>query len=188
MVSIVDLWLPILLSAVFVFIVSSIIHMATPMHKSDWKKLNDEDSLLRAMRDQQLGVGRYMFPCPDGMADLATPAMQEKYNQGPVGFLTVVPDGPPSMGKPLITWFSYSILIGVFAGYVATLGLERGAAYSAVFRMTGTIAFLAYGLSDIPSSIWKGQSWWITIKFMFDGLLYGLVTAGTFGWLWPADV
>jgi hypothetical protein len=89
------------------------------------------------------------------------------------------------MGKNLVQWFIYSCLISVFVGYTATLGLDRVATYSAVFRLTSTVAILGYALSALPESIWKGQGWVITLKFVFDGLLYGLVTAGTFGWLWP---
>jgi len=186
MVSMSELWLPILLSAVFVFLVSSILHMVIPIHKGDYKKIPGEDLVLEQMRGQGLSPGSYMFPCPKDMSDMGTPEMCEKYKRGPVGFLTVVPSGAPGMGKNLVQWFIYSCLISVFVGYTATLGLDRVATYSAVFRLTGTVAILGYALSALPESIWKGQGWVITLKFVFDGLLYGLVTAGTFGWLWPA--
>src|SRR5256885_13124070 len=39
--------------------------------------------------------------------DMSTPAMQEKYKQGPVGFLTIYPSAPPAMPKFLGMWFAY---------------------------------------------------------------------------------
>lgn len=180
-----DLWLPILLSAVFVFVASSILHMVIPIHKSDFKKLSGEDQVLETMRAQGVQPGEYMFPCAGSLKDAGTPEMIAKFKKGPVGIMTVMPSGAPAMGKNLMQWFVYSILISVFTAYIAWHGLTRPAEYLAVFRITGTVAVMAYGFSNIPNSIWKGVSWSTTAKFIFDGVIYGLLTAGTFGWLWP---
>jgi len=188
MIPLTELWLPILLSAVFVFVVSSILHMVLPIHKGDYKKLPGEEKLMEAMRGQGVSPGTYMFPCAACMKDMGSPEMIEKFKQGPVGFLTVVPSGAPAIGKNLIQWFLYSLVMGIFVAYIARLGLGREAAYLAVFRTTGTVAILGYAIAAIPDSIWKGQRWSITLKFLFDGVVYGLVTAGTFGWLWPTAV
>lgn len=180
-----DLWMPILLSAVFVFVVSSILHMCIPIHKSDFQKIADEAKLLDHLRGYNLARGEYMFPCAGSLKEAGSPEMIEKYKQGPVGYLTVLPSGTPNMGKNLLQWFLYSVLISIMVAYIASLGLAHGAAYMVVFRMTGAIAVLAYGFYYIPNSIWKGSRWSVTMKFIFDGVVYGLVTAGTFGWLWP---
>ncbi len=185
MVNLADLWLPILLSAVFVFVVSSIIHMALPIHKGDWRKLPGEEKLLAEMRAQGLQPGCYMFPCPGSMKDSCTPEMIEKYKQGPVGFMNVVPNGAPAIGKSLVQWFLFSLLIGVFCGYIAKLALEHGADFRPVFRVTTTAAVLGYGIAALQDSIWKGVRWSITLKFLFDGVVYGLVTGAAFGWFWP---
>lgn len=185
MVSVAELWLPIVLSAVFVFTVSSIIHMASPIHKGDYRKLPNEDKVLEAMRTQGVQPGAYMFPCAGSMKDMGSPEMIEKRKRGPVGFLTVVPSGPPGMGKNLIQWFIFSLVIGVLTACVAAVGLGPEATFGAVFRLTAFAAILGYGVGHISDSIWKGVSWMITLKFVFDGVLYGLVTAATFGWLWP---
>lgn len=179
------LWMPILVSAVLVFIASSVLHMVIPLHRGDWKKPPNEDELLGAMRDKGLVPGRYMFPCPGSMKEMGTPEMQAKYQAGPVGFMTIFPNGTPAIGKSLLQWFLYSVLIGIFVGYIAWFSMDPGTPYMDVFRLTGTVAILGYALADIPSSIWKGQSWSTTAKFVFDGIVYGLVTAGTFAWLWP---
>ncbi len=99
--------------------------------------------------------------------------------------MTVLPNGQPSMGKSLLLWFLYSIVIGVFAGYLTWEALGATGGGLSVFRFTGTIAVLAYGVSYIPDSLFKGMRWSITAKFIMDGVIYGLVTAGTFAWLWP---
>ena len=178
-----ELWLPILLSAVFVFIVSSLLHMVLPVHKGDVKKMPNEDAVLEAMRTGGTEPGEYMFPGCDSMEEMATPEMQEKLQRGPVGFMTVVPGF--HMGKSLVQWFAYSLLVGVFVAYLTRFALAPGADYLAVFRVAGTIAVLGYAVGNLPNSIWKGVSWKITAKFVFDGVLYGLVTAGAFAWLWP---
>ncbi len=180
------LWLPILLSAVFVFIVSSIIHIATPFHKGDFKKLAGEDAMLETMRGQKVSPGEYVFPFAASLKDAGTPEMIEKYNRGPVGFMSVMPNGPTPMTKNLTVWFLNSILIGIFVAYLADLALAPGAEYAKVFQVAGTAAVLGYAVGEIQHSIWRGRSWLITFKFIVDGVLYALVTAGTFGWLWPA--
>lgn len=185
MVELTALWLPILLTAVFVFIVSSILHMVLPIHKGDYKKIAGEAEFLATLRAKGLSPGHYMFPCAGSMKEMSTPEMVSKMNQGPVGLLTVLPNGQTPLGKLLFQWFLYCGLIGFVVAYVASLSLAPGAEYMKVFRLTGSVAILGFALGCISDSIWKGVSWRITAKFIFDGVIYGLVTAGTFGWLWP---
>ncbi|MDJ0973685.1 MAG: hypothetical protein QNJ98_04440 [Planctomycetota bacterium] len=178
------LWLPILLSAVFVFIVSSIIHMVLPYHRSNWKKIEKETEVLAAMREGGVTPGLYMFPCPASMKDASTPEHLEKCKLGPVGFMIIKPSGLPNIGAMLGQWFGFSLLVGVFAAYITKFALPGDPHYTDVFRMAGTVAFMGYGLGTINESIFKGQPWNIAGKFLFDGLIYALITAGTFGWLW----
>ena len=185
MVSIMALWAPILLAAVLVFVVSSIVHMVLPYHRTDYRKLPAQDEVMEALRRFNLPPGEYMVPKPDGMADMKTPAFQEKLKKGPVAMLTVMPSGAFGMGKNLVQWFLYSVLVAIFAAYVAGRAVGPGAEYLRVFRFAGTTAIAAYALGQIPGSIWMGRSWSTTLKGIFDGVLYGLVTAGCFGWLWP---
>lgn len=184
MVHLSALWLPIVLSAVIVFIASSILHMLLPYHKGDYQQLPEEDKVLTALRAAGLKRGLYVFPyCTH--KDMKSPAVQEKYKQGPVGMMTILPVGPPAMPKYLIQWFVYCLVIGFLVAYLTGHTLQQGAHYLAVFRVAGTAAFLAYGLGNLSNGIWKGQMWSMTIKEVVDGLVYGLLTAGTFGWLWP---
>jgi len=178
------LWLPIVLSAVIVFIASSIMHMVLPYHKSDCKQLPDEEKLLATLRGTGLKPGMYMFPYCDHK-QMKSPAVQEKFRQGPVGMMTILASGPPAMPKFLGLWFGYCLLIGFFVAYLAGHTVPPGHTYLEVFRVVGTAAFMAYGLGQVINGIWKGQPWSVTIKEVIDGLIYGLLTAGTFGWLWP---
>lgn len=72
MTELASLWLPILLSALFVFVASSVIHMVLPIHRGDYRKLPQEDRVLDGLRDV-VPPGQYMFPCPDSMKDMGTP-------------------------------------------------------------------------------------------------------------------
>ncbi|MBI3662043.1 MAG: hypothetical protein HY234_03210 [Acidobacteria bacterium] len=185
MVELTALWMPILLSAVVVFVASSIIHMALPYHKSDYKKLPNEEKVLEALRALGLAPGSYHFPHCGSHKDMKTPEHTEKLNKGPIGLMTVFPAGVPNMGKYLGTWFAYCLVVSVFVAYVAGRTLGPGTQYLAVFRIAGTVGFLSYGIAHAHASIWEGRAWSTTFKFFFDGLVYGALTAGVFGWLWP---
>jgi hypothetical protein len=184
MVSLSALWLPIVLSAVIVFIASSIMHMLLPYHRGDYRQLPDEDKLLATLRATGLKRGFYTFPfCTH--KEMKSPATIEKFKQGPVGMLTVFPSGPPAMPKFLGMWIAYCLIIGFFVAYLTGRTVAPGVAFLAVFRVAGTAAFLAYGVGQLSNGIWKGQPWGMTLKEVIDGLVYALLTAGAFGWLWP---
>jgi hypothetical protein len=186
-VPVVSLWLPILVSAVIVFVASSIIHMVLPYHRGDLRQLPQEDQVMAALRPFGLTPGDYAVPGAASMADMSTPAFKEKMAKGPVAFVTVRPSGQYSMARNLAMWFGYSIVVGILAAYLTSraLVMQPGADYLEVFRFAGTTAFIGYSLALLQNTIWYGRNWRMTLTTMFDGLLYGLLTAGTFGWLWP---
>ena len=185
MVSLTALWLPILLSAVIVFIASSVIHMASPWHKNDYPKLPNEEGLRAALRPLAIPPGDYMVPRPSSREELRDPAFLQKVNEGPNLVLTVMPTGPFSMGRNLVQWFLYCLVISLFAAYIASRALPARTEYMQVFRFTGTTAFLGYSAALWQMSIWYRRALGTTVKATIDGLIYGLLTAGTFGWLWP---
>jgi len=178
------LWLPIVLSAVIIFIASFIMHMLLPYHRSDYKQLPEEDKTLSALRTTGLKRGLYVFPFGTHK-DMKSPAMIEKYNQGPVGMSIIFPSGTPFLPKFLGLWFGYCLLIGFFVAYLTAHTVAPGTYYLAVFRVVGTAAFLAFGLGPLANVIWKGYPWGFVLKEVIDGLIYALLMAGTFGWLWP---
>jgi len=116
---------------------------------------------------------------------MKSPAFIEKMNKGPVMVFTVMPNGVFAMGQSLVLWFLYSVVVAVFAAYVTAHALPVGAPYLQVFRFVGVVAFVGYALALWQMSIWYHRSWVTTIKSTIDGLIYGLLMAGAFGWLWP---
>ena len=185
MVPIMSLIVPILVASVIVFIASSIIHMFTPFHKGDLKRVPKEDEVMGALRPFNLAPGDYGVPLPSSMAAMGTPEFQAKMVAGPVLMMTVRPNGKYSMTTNLAQWFVYSIVVSLIAGYVAGVALLPGADYLRVFQIAGCVAFTGYALGLAQASIWSGKNWGTTLRGMADGLLYGLLTGGTFGWLWP---
>ena len=185
MVPVHTLWLPILLSAVIVFVASSIIHMVMPIHKSDYRKLPDEAKVLDTLRGTGVTPGReYRFPfCTH--KEMKSPETIEKMKRGPVGLLVVMPSGAPNMGKFLGQWFLYCVLVSIFTACLTGSTRAPGSEYMQVFHVAGLTAFIGYSLAQLQNSIWRGVTWGVTLKHMLDGLIYGLLTAGTFGWLWP---
>jgi hypothetical protein len=183
MVSLTALWLPILLSAVLVFVASSVIHMALRWHSKDFKKLAAEDAVMDALRPFNLAPGDYAAPLPESMAHMSSPEFKAKQARGPSFVLTILTSS--SMARNLVKWFLYSIVVGLFAAYVASLALPAGAPYMTVFRITGTVAFAGYALALWQNWIWYSRSLGYTVRTTIDGLLYALLTGGAFGWLWP---
>jgi len=179
------LWLPILLSSVIVFVVSSILHMVLSWHKDEYPRVPNEDRLMEALRPLAIPPGDYMVPRASSMKEMQAPEFTEKLKKGPVMVLTVMPPGPVTMGKNLLLWFIYSAVVGILAAYVAGRALPAGASYLQVFRFAGVTAFIGYSVALWQMSIWYRRAWATTIKATVDGLIYALLTAGTFGWLWP---
>ncbi|GMR24312.1 MAG: hypothetical protein BMS9Abin37_2840 [Acidobacteriota bacterium] len=186
MVSIPSLWLPILVSAILVFVTSSIIHMFLPYHRSDFAKVPSEDDVMDALRKFDIPPGEYVIPYAGSPEVMRSEEFQAKAKKGPVAFVNFREPGLPAMGASLAQWFIYSILVGVFAAYITGRVLGPGAEYMSVFRFAGTTAFLCYAVALWQNSIWYKRAWSTTAKSTFDGLVYALVTAGAFGWLWPS--
>ena len=184
MISVTALLLPTLLSAVLVFIASSIIHMLTPWHANDFSKLPNEADVLAALRPFGLPPGSYVAPRPSSMKEMGSPEFQAKVKLGPSIMLSVMP-ASTGMGAQLALWFVYQLFVALFSGYVVSKALQPGADYKVVFKFVGAIAFAANSIALWQMSIWYRRSWTVTIKGTIDGLIYALLTAGTFGWLWP---
>lgn len=186
MTTIAALWMPILLSAVIVFIASSIIHMGPFWHRSDFPPVPDQDRVMDALRPFGLKPGEYSLPRASDHKTMQSPEFTEKLKRGPVMLMTVIPNGPISMGRSLVQWFVYTLIVGVLAAYVASRTLASGADYLAVFRVAGTTAFIAYAVGLWQQSIWYKRPWSPTLKLTLDGLIYAMLTGGAFGWLWPS--
>jgi hypothetical protein len=179
------LWLPILLSAVAVFVLSSIIHMGGFWHKNDYRRVPNEDAVRSSLGPLAIPPGDYMVPRPEGPGDMKSPEFAEKMRTGPNLIMTVLPTGAWSMTTNLVQWFLYLVLVGMFSAWVAGLVLPAGADAYLVFHFVAITAFIGYTLALWQMSIWYQRAWSTTIKATFDGLIYALVTGAIFSWLWP---
>lgn len=178
-----QLWMPIVVSAVVVWIASALAWMVLPHHRNDWKKAPNDDLLRQGIRAANLSPGVYFFPGCDGHGSHKDPEHQKKFAEGPVGLLTIFPPGN-AMGGKLAASFVFYLIVGVFVAYITSLSVPHGAPYLKVFQVAGTAAVMAYAMGGIPHSIWfnRGRA---LFTDLFDGIMYGLLTAGVFGWLWP---
>lgn len=185
MVSLVQLWLPILLGAVGVFVASSILHMLLQAwHASDYHGFSNEDEVAAAMRKGSPAPGMYMIPyCK--MEDFKKPETLEKFKKGPLAFMILRAPGAPNMGKSLVLWFLFCILVSLFSGYIGSATLAAGTALPQVLRVTATAAFMSFGFASIPTGIWYGQPWGAVLKDAIDGLIYGLIVGAVFAFMWP---
>ena len=185
MVSLPSLWMPILLSAVLVFVASSIIHMFLGYHADDYRRLPDEDAATLALRSLNIPPGDYVLPRAESSEAMRSPAYVERLRAGPIVIMTVARGEEPGMGRSLMLWFLFTLLVSLFAAYIAGRALPPGAEYLSAFRFAGTTAFAGYSLALLQHSIWYRRSWRATLLGMFDGLVFALITGGVFGWLWP---
>jgi len=179
------LWLPILVSLVVVFIISSFIHMASPWHKNDYPRLANEDAVMDALRPLNLPPGDYMFPRPRSMAEMKSPEFVERVNRGPKVLMTVMPSGMGNMGSSLAGWALFILVVTCIGAHLASGVLAPGAPSHAIFHTIGLFTLAAYSFALWPLSIWYGRAWGITIKSTVDGLIYAIATGLIFMWLWP---
>jgi hypothetical protein len=159
--------------------------MVLGYHKHDFRPVPNEDRVADALRPFNLPPGDYCLPRAESMAQLKDPAFVAKIEKGPVALVTVLPSGNSGMGAQLAQWFLYSVLVAVFAAYIAGRALAPGAEYLEVQRFAGATTFFCYAMAYIPTSIWYKKNWGTTLRNMLDGLIYGFVSGGVFGWLWP---
>jgi len=180
-----SLWLPVVVSAVAVFVVSSILHMALKYHRADYRKLANEDDVAAVVRKASPGPGVYVMPYVMDPGQMKDPAVRKRYEDGPVALVTVLRNGPPNLAVNLTQWLGYTLLVGFVTAYVARHTLSAQSGGMLVMRMTGAVAFAGYGLGYVQDSIWKGIPWANSLRSLFDAAIYSVVTGLVFRWLWP---
>jgi len=185
-INLLQLWLPIVVGTGLAWIASGLIHVLIKYHNSDYQPLSNETEVMSAVRSGSPNLGIHTFPYCSDMAEMGNADVQEKFNRGPVGMLTVLPNGMPKMGKLMAQQITFFLLGCILIAYSAPLALEPVAEYFVVFRFVSTVGFLTFGWAVIPYSIWFGHQWTTTAKYLLDALIYGLIVAGSFAWLWPS--
>jgi hypothetical protein len=185
MVDVTELWLPILVSAVLAFVASSVIHMLTPWHSGDYRKVTDEDGVMQALRPFGLPPGDYAMPRPSSMKEMGSPAFLEKATKGPRVIMTVLPGGPPTMTKQLVGWFVYLLVMTTLVGGLVALVVRRGADSHDVFHVALIVGSLGYAGALWQMTIWYSRSVATTLRSTIDGLIYAAITAAAFAYFWP---
>jgi hypothetical protein len=180
-----SLWLPVVVSAVAVWIVSAILHMVLKYHRADYRGLPDEETVGQALRKSSLAPGVYILPHCADPSQMKDPAVRKRYEEGPVAILTVLRNGMPNMGKHLLQWFLFCFLVSFVTAYIARHTLSFTTDGLTVLQITGTIAFMGYGFGYFQDSIWKGIPWSNSLRGIIDALVYGVVTGLVFRLLWP---
>jgi hypothetical protein len=180
-----SLWLPIVLSAVFVFIASALINMLLKFwHAPDYRRFSNEDEIRAAIRNgDPEAPGQYALPwcTPDAMKD---PAMQEKLRQGPVGRVYLRRPGSMDMGASLFQWLLFCLLVSLLCALIA-IALPPGTDRHVVFHTVALAALMGHAFGCFPDGIWRLFPWKAAFKYIADGILYAIITGLTFVWLWP---
>ena len=178
-----SLWLPILLSAVVVFVISSLVHMVFKWHASNYQGFANEDAVRDVLRAGRPLPGKnYIVPYCADMKDMATEAMKKKYAEGPTAVIVFGPTGQPNMVKHLGLWFVLCVVVSALAAFLTAKAYGLGVPAQGAAKMAGAIAFIAYGIGCIPESIWMYRSWKSTATYLLDAALYALGTAAVFYW------
>lgn len=187
-----QLWLPILVCSVVLFICSFLVWAVLPHHKDDWAKLPNEDGVREYLKGQNLPTGAYLFPKMG--KECHSPEGQAKWKAAPAGELRIWKDA--SMAKNMIGTYIVFLIASLLTAYVAwhihsgftghNVASPMHGEFADRFQIVGTIGILTYCFSFIPNMIWFQAGKRAMINCIIDGLLYGIVTGATFSWLWPA--
>lgn len=178
-----DMWLPILVSGVLVWIAGFLMWMLLGLHKNEWLELPDERGFMGAMLEMGVKPGQYAFPFSDNGKRMKDPEFQERMNRGPLGYARIWP-GPPNMGLFMAGTLAVNWVIAVFVAYIGSLAAFPESPYLAKFRVIGATAVAIYTLGRLPNDIWFRTPPASVGRNLFEGVVYGLLTAGTFAWLW----
>jgi hypothetical protein len=180
----IPLWLPILLSAAIVWVISAVVWMALPHHKRDFIALPDEDGLMEYLRKNGIQPGNYVFPDFRDPKVMKSEKTQKALNEGPVGHLSVW-QTPLTMGGKMVATFIVYLVVSTLIAYLTRVALPGPAPFTKVLQVAGTAGILAYCFSFIPNAVWFGSYKRTIVANFVDGIVYGLITGAIFAWRWP---
>lgn len=183
LVPLMDLWLPVLLATVVVFVLSFLAWTVSPHHKPEFRKLDSEGEVLDTVRRLSIPAGGYMFPYCDA-AMMKTDEGKGLMERGPWGRLRVY-GKKPGIGGSLLGSFVFYLVVSVSIAYIGSATVPAGAAFEQVLQVLGTVAILAYTAALIPHIIWFERSWRVFFTNLLDGVVYGLATGLILAWMWP---
>ena len=178
-----SLWLPILVNSVALFFASFLAWAILPHHKKDWSPLPDEAAFLSAIKALGLKRGVYGFPFCENHKQSKDPEFIKKWKEGPSGLINIW--AVPNMGRNMALTFLVFVVANIFIAYVGSHTLPRGTDYLKVFQVTGAMAVAVFTIAAIPNAIWFQKPARAIVMDTIDGIVYGLITAGIFGSMWP---
>lgn len=180
-----SLWLPVVVSAVAVWLASAVVWMVLPHHRNDFQGLSNEDDLRATLRKGTVRPGQYVVPHVADRKRMKEPDVQKRWTEGPNAILTVLPSGLPNLARQLTAYFAFCVVASFITAYIARHTMSHGTATATVFRMTATVAIAMYATARIPDAIFMGVPWGTTWRNVADGVAYGLITGAAFALLWP---
>ena len=179
----IQLWLPILLTTVGIWMASTIIWTVMPHHAKDFSPVPNEDAFLSALKGLTLPQGSYQFPHCGSHKNSRDPEFQRKWKEGPAGTINVMKcDG---MGKNIILTVVVQLLASTITAYLGSLVLARGLDFMPVFRFFATAGVLTWCFASLPNQIWFGASRNVKVACVIDGVIYAAITGAIFAALWP---
>jgi hypothetical protein len=179
--TILGLWLPIIVSAVIMFFASFLIWAVFNYHNRDFSPTGDEEAVRAALKGSAPGF--YIVPFCLDPAEAKKPEVRQKLEEGPLAYITVGKSGMPNMAPRMVQMFAFFVLVGVLCAYFVSRTLAPDAEYLSVFRVAGTVVFIANSFAVVPLSIWFDRPWSMTVKDFIDALIYAVLAGGVFGWL-----
>jgi hypothetical protein len=185
MVSLTQLWLPILAAAIGGFVASSLIHMVLKWHNSDYKRLPNEEEVRAALKPVATAPAMYFIPHMMDHKEIAKPENSRKFEEGPIGMITILAPGKPKMGPNMVKWLLLNIFVAAVAAYLASKTVPAGASFLAVCRPVSIVAFMSFAVGSLSDAIWFGKSGSTVAKDVMDSVIYAVVMACIFAWLWP---
>ena len=178
------LWLPILLSAGAVWILSNLAWIALPHHRNDFVRLPDEDAFAEFVRRSHIPPGNYLFPDFRGREAMQSEKVAQAIEHGPVGHLSVWRT-PLTMGSRLVGTLVVHLVVSTLIAYLTRVALPGAEPFARVFQIAATAGVLAYCFSSIPNALWFGAYPRAIVAAFVDGIVYGLITGVLFAWNWP---
>jgi hypothetical protein len=175
-----ELLLPIILSAIALFFASFLSWMVLPLHFRDWVKCDRDEDLTNAVRDLGLPAGSYMFPGWNTPEEMKSPEYVAKWEKGPVGIMTVFPK--VSMGQNLGLTFLYFLAVSFCLAYLASFAVDRGADFMHVFRFVATAGLMAFLAAILQHAIWFHNR---IIGHIIESVAYAVITGAIFAAMWP---
>ena len=176
--------IPILLSAIAVFVISLAGRLLIGHHKADWNELPEEGDTMEFLRKSGIKPGCYIFPLVHSKEHRTDELKEQRLEAGPWGTIHVW-TSQGNLGSRLLQTFTFHLVASFFIAYLGTLAIEPGAGFLKAFQVTGTAGILAYAFGGVPNAIWFSRHVRPAVLDVVDGICFGLITGVVFGLLWP---